>query len=79
MELSNFDCLQTQFLHCIDQHKGEGGENEFVDGFHVEKLIRQNYTDEHNILTETKVDFVDVGTEDIAGEFDKMFQAPVFK
>jgi hypothetical protein len=56
----------------------DGGENEFVDGFHIEKLIRQNHPDEHKILTQTKVDFVDVGTEDIAGEFDKMFQAPVF-
>ena len=71
--------LQTQFLHCIDQFLGEGGENEFVDGFFIEKIIRQNHPEEHKILTQKKVDFVDVGSEDIAGEFSKMFQAPVFK
>ena len=71
--------FQTQFLHCIDQIKGEGGENEFVDGFYVENIIRKNYPEEHNILTQTKVDFVDIGTEAIAGEFHKMFQSPIFK
>ena len=71
--------FQTQFLHCIDQFDGDGGENEFVDGFYVEKIIRQNYPEEHKILTQTKVDFVDIGSEDIAGEFYKMFQAPVFQ
>ena len=71
--------LQTQFLHCIDQFNGDGGESQFVDGFHVEKIIRQSHPEEHKILTTTKVDFVDVGTEDIAGEFSKMFQASVFK
>ena len=71
--------LQTQFLHCIDQFEGDGGQNEFVDGFHIENTIRQNYPEEHNILTKTKIDFADMGNEDIVGEFHKVFQAPIFQ
>ena len=71
--------FQTQFLHCIDQYSGEGGENEFVDAFHLEKLIRKDFPAEHKILTETKVDFYDVGSEDIVGKFHKTFQSPVFR
>ena len=77
-ELTTFS-FQTQFLHCIDQYSGEGGENEFVDTFHLEKLIRKHHPAEHEFLTTKKVDFYDVGSEDIVGQFHKTFQAPVFK
>ncbi len=30
----------TQFLHCVYQHSGEGGDSVFSDGFKVADIIR---------------------------------------
>ena len=55
----------------------EGGDNEFVDSFHIGEIIREKYPTEWKILTETKVDFHDVGV-DKYGEFYKVQQKPTF-
>ena len=41
----------VQLLHCIEQFKGQGGENEFTDGFAVASHIKENYPKEWEILT----------------------------
>ena len=49
-------------LHCLKQ-SGEGGANEFCDGFHVANQLRDDDPDTFRILSETLVDYVDVGTD----------------
>ena len=49
-------------LHCIKQ-AGEGGENTFADGFQVARDMRRDYPDSFNLLANTPVHFIDVGTE----------------
>jgi hypothetical protein len=48
-----------------------------VDGFRVGKIIREQHPAEWDILTSTKVNFWDVGTNDY-GEFHKVTSFPTF-
>ena len=53
---------QVQMLHCIKQ-AGEGGDNIFADGFQVARDMRRDRPDSFNLLANTPVQFIDVGTE----------------
>ena len=54
----------VQLLHCIEQFKGQGGENEFTDGFAVANYIRENHPKEWKILTTYKCGFSDLGYDE---------------
>ncbi len=70
----------VQFLHCVRPHVGdEGGENEFCDGFHVARTMREAHPEEYRTLAETPVEFWDVGFEEGIGmEFHKVANTPTF-
>ncbi|XP_028410830.1 gamma-butyrobetaine dioxygenase-like [Dendronephthya gigantea] len=44
-------------LHCVEQTKGEGGENILVDGFHAAKLLYEEDPESFEILVNTPVTF----------------------
>ena len=67
-----------QFLQCIDQYEFSGGENQFTDGFMIEKVMKEKYPDEWKILCETDVVFKDEN-EDAFGDFNKVRIAPTFE
>ncbi|KAG0713429.1 Gamma-butyrobetaine dioxygenase [Chionoecetes opilio] len=67
-----------QLLHCIKQFADEGGETQLADGFAAAvklRTISQKYFD---VLSQTAVDFVDIGVED-AGKFDACWRSPVIE
>ena len=74
-----------QFLQCIKQYQGDGGINEFADAFAVAEKMKNEYPEEFEILTETKVHFWNAGSleadEDTkqAGIFHKRHSAPTFQ
>ena len=63
-------------LHCLKQ-SGEGGANEFCDGFRVANQLRDDDPDAFRILSETLVDYVDVGTD--AYTFDLAQRKPIIQ
>ncbi|XP_070533620.1 gamma-butyrobetaine dioxygenase-like [Ptychodera flava] len=52
-----------QLLHCIKQHRGEGGDSVFSDGFKAVEQLKENDPESFNILSTTVVDFLDYGTD----------------
>ena len=69
--------LQMQMLHCISQTSSEGGESEFVDGFHVARQIQEHHSEEFKTLTTTCLDFYDMGRERV--EFFQMSKHPTIR
>ena len=70
----------TQWLHCINQFQGEGGENEFVDSFAIAENLRQNFPEIFKILTEKKVAFSDLGYDEVSKtSFYKIRFTPTIK
>jgi len=74
----------VQFLHCIQQTQGEGGENQFVDGFFVAAKIKQDYPEIFDLLRTQNVEYWDAGTSDekdadIQDQFHKRFSRPVIE
>lgn len=63
-------------LHTLEQSKSQGGGNMLVDGFYIAELLRQNYPEQFKILTETLVDWSDIGVDGGAA-FHNIFRAPV--
>ena len=70
--------FQTQFLHCLAQNGVVGGENEFSDGFYVERLMKENHPNEWRILHKTKVEWNDIGN-DMFGHFYKVKYNPIIQ
>ena len=70
--------LQIQFLQCVRQEDDQSGENQFCDGFMVEKLFKEKYPEQWKILTDVRIGWHDEGV-DCYGEFCKDHQAPVFE
>ena len=70
--------FQLQFLQCIDQYEFSGGENQFTDGFMIEKIMKKNYPEEWKILCGTNVVFKDENI-DAFGDFNKVRIAPTFE
>ena len=54
-----------------------GGENDFADGFKVEKIMKEQYYEEWKILSTTLVEFGDIGTDEF-GIFYKAKYCPHF-
>lgn len=69
----------VQLLHCISQTDGEGGENDFVDSFHVAQKLRNLHPDKFDILTTTPVDFIDEGVEEDGSQFHAISQKPMIE
>ncbi|CAH1797488.1 unnamed protein product, partial [Owenia fusiformis] len=65
-----------QMLHCIEQYEGEGGENDFSDGFYVAQLTKERAPEEYKTLETTPIDFWDVG-EDVI-KFHKVIPIYMF-
>ena len=61
---------QTQFLHCLHADT-IGGENEFADGFKIEREMRFEHHQEWEILSKTLVEFGDIGND----EFGMFYKA----
>ena len=70
-----------QFLHCIEQYQLEGGDNQFCDGFMIEKIMKENFYEDWKVLTEIGVPFMDDGSETIDGygDFSKVQVVPTFE
>ncbi|KAB7506959.1 Gamma-butyrobetaine dioxygenase, partial [Armadillidium nasatum] len=62
-----------QLIHCIVQFKGEGGESQIADASHVARELKKNNPDMFKVLSETLVDWCDVGSDE-GREFFKVFQ-----
>merc|ERR1712181_148516 len=76
-DLTYYDHMPgTIFLHCIEQHDGEGGETMLVDGFHAAEILRKNHPEMYQLLSNTMASFRDIGTDFI--KFDSISQQPFF-
>ena len=75
----------VQFLHCIKQYKGSGGDNQFADAFAVAEKMREDFPAEFKLLSETNVHFWDAGVLDMdadtenSGKFHKRNSFPTFR
>ncbi|XP_013109874.2 gamma-butyrobetaine dioxygenase [Stomoxys calcitrans] len=63
-------------LHCMVQSKSVGGSNLLVDAFHIADCMRADYPEDYKILTQTLVDWNDIGSEDDK-HFHNIWRAPV--
>uniref|UniRef100_A0A182PCM1 Gamma-butyrobetaine dioxygenase n=1 Tax=Anopheles epiroticus TaxID=199890 RepID=A0A182PCM1_9DIPT len=64
-------------LHCLVQSTNAvGGENLIADGFYVAEQLRQHHPDDFRLLSETLVDWSDLGADE-AGTFHSIYRAPV--
>lgn len=66
----------VQFIHCIKQYEGNGGDSQVTDGLHAANLLRENHPQKYRILTSTPVDWFDEGSDEV-GEFLKILQLPM--
>jgi len=74
-DLTYYDYMPgAVFLHCIEQHQGEGGETMLSDGFNAATLLRRNHPEMYKLLSETITSFRDVGKDYTT--FDKITQLP---
>lgn len=69
-------CPGINLLHCYVQTESQGGENLLTDGHYVAQYMKENHPKEYAILTETDVEWSDVGVED-GNEFYKLYRLPV--
>ncbi|XP_071809482.1 gamma-butyrobetaine dioxygenase-like [Asterias amurensis] len=53
----------VQLLHCIEQAKGKGGENQFVDGWKIVKQLKEEYPDLYKTLSTVPVDYKNAATD----------------
>ena len=70
--------FQLQFLQCIDQYEFSGGDNQFTDGFKIERVMKEHHPEEWKTLCETHVVFIDENV-DAFGDFNKVRIAPTFE
>lgn len=69
-------CPGVNLLHCLVQTASRGGENLLVDCHYVANYMKENHPDEYKILTDTEVEWNDIGVED-GNEFYKLNRSPV--
>lgn len=67
----------VNLLHCVTQSK-TGGVNNLVDGFHVAEILRQKHPRLFDVLTKTKVNLCDYGTEH-GGDHIALLRAPIIE
>lgn len=65
-------------LHTLQQSASPGGYNQLSDGFHVADLLRQLHPDAFQVLSQTPVDWADIG-HDKGLTFHNIWRAPVIK
>lgn len=58
------------------QSKSKGGSNLLVDAFHIADRMKEEHPEDYKILTETLVDWNDIGSEDDK-HFHNIWRAPV--
>ncbi|XP_058816035.1 gamma-butyrobetaine dioxygenase-like [Topomyia yanbarensis] len=76
-DLPYYDYLPgCNLLHCLVQSESQGGRNLLCDAFYVAELMREKHPKEFKILSETLVNWTDVG-EDEGREFHSIYRAPV--
>lgn len=68
----------VQLLHCISQCEGYGGDSLLVDSFCVAEKLREMHPEKFKVLTDTLVDFYDIGVED-GTNFHVINQEPTIK
>lgn len=66
----------VNLLHCLVQNRSPGAFNLLTDGLWVVDQMRTRYPTEFEILANTLVDWVDVGSED-GNKFHSLYRAPV--
>lgn len=66
----------VQFIHCIVQYQGEGGDSLIADAANVARQLQQTYPEHYRVLTDTPVDWFDMGTDE-TGEFYKVLRLPM--
>lgn len=65
-------------LHTLQQSDSPGGWNQLSDGYHVADLLHQLHPQAFQVLSETNVDWADIG-EDNGLTFHNIWRAPVIK
>lgn len=63
-----FENHPLRLLHFIDQVSSEGGVNQFADGFHAAKQLKENDPESFKLLSTTPIQISDRG-KDVFGEF----------
>ncbi|XP_055588851.1 gamma-butyrobetaine dioxygenase-like [Uranotaenia lowii] len=63
-------------LHYIVQTESAGGQNLIVDAMYVAERLRQEHPDDFRLLSETLVNWCDVGTDE-GRQFHSIYRAPV--
>ncbi|KAK7077966.1 Gamma-butyrobetaine dioxygenase, partial [Halocaridina rubra] len=66
----------VQFIHCIVQYAGDGGDTRVSDAVHVARELKRLHPKHYEILINTLVDWFDEGTDE-TGEFNKVLQLPM--
>lgn len=69
-------CPGVNLLHCLVQTKSAGGENLLSDCLYTAKYMKEHNPDEYKLLTDTEVEWSDVGIEH-GNEFFKLYRSPV--
>lgn len=67
---------QVQFIHCIVQYQGEGGESLIADAANVARQLQQTCPEHYRVLSNTPVDWFDRGADE-TGEFYKVLRLPI--
>ncbi|XP_068147314.1 gamma-butyrobetaine dioxygenase [Drosophila tropicalis] len=63
-------------LHTLEQSDSPGGRNLLTDAYHVADILKQQYPEQFRILTETLVDWADIGSDNQL-EFHNIWRSPV--
>lgn len=66
----------VNILHCMVQSVSKGGSNLLVDAFYIADKMKEKYPDKYKMLTETLVDWNDIGSEK-EKSFHNIWRAPV--
>ena len=69
-------CWQINMLHCLVQTEGIGGESQITDGLHVAKELEREKPEIYKVLTETPVDWSDIGQES-GYSFYNLYRSPI--
>ncbi|XP_022082905.1 gamma-butyrobetaine dioxygenase-like [Acanthaster planci] len=54
---------EVQLLHCIEQAKGKGGENQFVDGWNIVRQLKAEHPEAYKVLSTVPVDYKNAATD----------------
>ncbi|XP_038052320.1 gamma-butyrobetaine dioxygenase-like isoform X2 [Patiria miniata] len=54
---------EVQLLHCIEQAKGKGGENQFVDGWNIVRQLKAEHPEAYKLLSGVPIDYKNAATD----------------